>query len=734
MNFLPARRTLPPPVLSSRLSTDLRSIEALTSQPADLMDATLPWPAQWALLSQALIEQLYPEALQPLKVAFDLGGAVSMASFFAMCDQHKLFTGPDCVTNVNHLVEVLEGYKDNKAVAALRAASPSFSPSVATADLAPLLGFPPESPANNLTLPQLTQLVDLIASAPASARIGVVGMGGVGKSHLVAAAINEQRVRAQYSLIFWMGLGKQATTADRLALLGTFSAAVWPQQAPPVTDTVKKFALSMQVNWLHYKPPKPVLVVLDDAWSKEDADMFANVPVVIVLTTRTKSIATDAFRAASLLPLDPLPDAEQDRMLLALSGVAPDTDREARSAVRQRCGGLLLAISVVASMVRERAAEAPWRDALSLFDSNAIGTAPIQDDQTVYASLLTSGASLNEALAAQWTSLCVFPTAKWVSEGLVELFWRVAQPQMRRPDVHAQLAALFSRNLIEVKSKVGGRWSVRLHAMMRDALTWKLGDGRRPLADQFRKIAPLDMLRLMWREDSNERFDWPFLLPPGDTYKILASLRYEWKAIAPAQVAEWVRAAAEPECVVNLLTLNGSEAYAYPKEMWVAALKDIEPSVPVQMLEWCNLAAFVFVVDQRYARWPEVLEALQPAAVCGIVRAASLLLLPQPLDGYKRWPEVMELLQPADLHGLLANSLGAATGLSLLGKQGFARWDILEPAAVAAFLQHGGPGALETAYTLAKQGYTRWKEVDSITGPEIALQRTETQSGVCTIV
>lgn len=88
------------------------------------MQASLPdrWPVRWGTLCRDLIEQLPPEALDALRVNFNLRGATSVEHFFAITNRAETWTtGAVARDSLRDLADVLRPWERIEAVHALRA-------------------------------------------------------------------------------------------------------------------------------------------------------------------------------------------------------------------------------------------------------------------------------------------------------------------------------------------------------------------------------------------------------------------------------------------------------------------------------------------------------------------------------------------------------------------------------------------------------------------------------------
>lgn len=81
-----------------------------------------PWRVTWAGIVVRLVQQLPPEALAALKVAFNRFGAVSVNDFFEQLNREAHFTGNSKQVNLGILFHALHNWRDFSAVGELHRA------------------------------------------------------------------------------------------------------------------------------------------------------------------------------------------------------------------------------------------------------------------------------------------------------------------------------------------------------------------------------------------------------------------------------------------------------------------------------------------------------------------------------------------------------------------------------------------------------------------------------------
>lgn len=181
----------------------------------------------------------------------------------------------------------------------------------------------------------------------------IFGMPGVGKSSFTWRLV--EQVRDRYS-------GGQ--------LYVDFSAA-GPERPDAVGDVLTRFLLALGVAkdvvpsgiaekvslYRSMTAERPMLVVLDKVTEPAQVLPFRpNAPGSAVLVTSTDRLTDLLLDGAEPMPMEPLDDADAERMLVELSGRGIATEAEAVAALVRQCGGLPIALQVAAARLRARPA------------------------------------------------------------------------------------------------------------------------------------------------------------------------------------------------------------------------------------------------------------------------------------------------------------------------------------------------------------------------------------------
>jgi NB-ARC domain len=186
----------------------------------------------------------------------------------------------------------------------------------------------------------------------AVARVGLHGMGGIGKSVLASALAHDRKVREAFpDGIVWIGLGALPDLRARMqdahrALGGDGAVATEHEGKEKLKDLLRD---------------KAVLLVIDDVWRRGDADAFdvLGARCRALITTRDAGLLTSLGGVHHVLDL--LTEGESLRLLAVASGIEREALPGAALEVLGECGGLPLAVALAGGMVR---AGTPWTDLL----------------------------------------------------------------------------------------------------------------------------------------------------------------------------------------------------------------------------------------------------------------------------------------------------------------------------------------------------------------------------------
>jgi WD40 repeat protein len=387
----------------------------------------------------------------------------------------------------------------------------------------------PELPPHYLPRPaELDRLRALVVGEGSAAlgltgralRLGVQGMGGVGKSVLAAALARDEEVQARFpDGVFWVTLGQ---TPSLLSVQVELCRALGA--AGEVFAGVKEG----QARLGELLADRACLVVVDDAWSLEAVTALgATGPRGRVLvTTRDAGILMGLGAAGCDV------DVMEEGQALALLARWAEQDVEglpevAREVARE-CGRLPLALAMVAASVRGRPDR--WANALHKLQTADLGAIKRAFPDYPYPDLLKAIQVSVDALGPgdrEWyLDFAVFPEDVAVPEAVLVTLWKAGG--LEADEAQDVLDRLESASLLR-REEEEGRY--RLHDLQRDYVVKYAGapaalHGR--LVDAYAAVCPGGWAsgpedgyffgRLTWHMKAAGR--------PGEVRELL--LTYDW--------------------------------------------------------------------------------------------------------------------------------------------------------------------------------------------------------------
>ncbi|THG02381.1 hypothetical protein TEA_030013 [Camellia sinensis var. sinensis] len=268
----------------------------------------------------------------------------------------------------------------------------------------------------------LMKVMDLLSDDDGASRIGVWGMGGVGKTTLVKNLNNQLETAASsaqpFSIIIWVTVSKELD----LKRLQT--------QLLERLNLVVKAGESMEstASQLHERlqKEKRFLLILDDVWETIDLDYLdTDVEVDVLNEEESWQLFTqNAGKVAGIQHIEPI----------------------ARK-VSGECGGLPLAIIIIGASMRGKTTEALWHDALNALQRSVPRIKGIKDkDFEIEVKELVQ---------------C------WIAEGLVDDELRNCEDSMNRGIALAE--NLKDSCLLEEGITME---TVKMHDIVRDIALW----------------------------------------------------------------------------------------------------------------------------------------------------------------------------------------------------------------------------------------------------------------------
>ncbi|WP_045878179.1 NB-ARC domain-containing protein [Pseudofrankia sp. DC12] len=308
--------------------------------------------------------------------------------------------------------------------------------------------------------------------------VGLIGMGGIGKSTVARALVHDADVQERFpDGIVWVEVNPDPDVPGLVAAL----LAAFGDLAPPFT------AAEGTARLRRLLADAPCLVVLDNVWSP---GVLRAVPA----SGRTRLLVTarnrDAlFTASTVMDLGAADEPTAREVLAAYAGCTPARLPPEADAALDRCGGLVLALALVGGMVPEGT---PWGTVVDLLHQSDLGRLAgrfIDYPHTdLLAALNASGAALDPVAATRFRELAFFAGRGSVPAAVLRL-WAVTGGLVRL-EADELLRTLAHRSLVQVDRANGTADERRAAAQ---SLTSELsGDLLARLPEMIRFMGPAD--------------------------------------------------------------------------------------------------------------------------------------------------------------------------------------------------------------------------------------------------
>jgi WD40 repeat protein len=300
------------------------------------------------------------------------------------------------------------------------------------------------------------------------ARVGLHGMGGIGKSVLAAAVARDHRIREAFpDGIVWITVGQ---CPNLLALQRQAHQDLGGDGA--FADNQGRSALAELLT------NRAVLLILDDVWDRRDVHAFD------VLGPRCRALI--ATRDAGMLQslggpqhvLDLLTDAEAGNLLALSAGLAPSSLPSEAGAILAKCGRLALAIALCGGLLRRgmSAASIVQQFQQARIDRIADRHAIEPHHQSVWQAIHVSVAALPDNERQRFLELAVFPRDAATPAAAVATLWSHTG-HLDDWDADELLLALSERSLLTV-ANANDRGRIELHDLIHDYLRHATPDAR----------------------------------------------------------------------------------------------------------------------------------------------------------------------------------------------------------------------------------------------------------------
>ncbi|GMJ08204.1 RESISTANCE TO PSEUDOMONAS SYRINGAE 3, RESISTANCE TO P. SYRINGAE PV MACULICOLA 1 [Hibiscus trionum] len=316
--------------------------------------------------------------------------------------------------------------------------------------------------------------------------ISVVGMGGLGKTTLVANTFNKQVIKQHFDCCAWITVSQQYVVTELFKSMIKELHKKAKEKIDPAINLDSMSYRELLEALVNFLQPRRYLIVIDDVWS---TNFWHDINIAlppningsrILLTTRKEDVASFEFGAVNhILRLKPLSfDGSLTlfckKAFVGKSGQCPPYLESSASKLVAKCEGLPLAIVALGGLMASKNLIAEWNEVYNNLNRE-LSENDTYFERLKYISLL-SYHDLSYRLKQCFLYCCIFPEdyvikrkrliRLWMAEGFV-------QPQKETiPELVAEryLTELICRGLLQVISRNGsGRPDeCKMHDILRE--------------------------------------------------------------------------------------------------------------------------------------------------------------------------------------------------------------------------------------------------------------------------
>ncbi|KAL6137764.1 hypothetical protein ACLB2K_063053 [Fragaria x ananassa] len=344
--------------------------------------------------------------------------------------------------------------------------------------------FTNEDELVGIEAPKKVLMEHLVNGQQSQTIVSVVGMGGSGKTTLVAKIFNNDIVKRHFDCYAWVVVSQDYVIEDLFrSLIKQFHEAKKEKIPGEINGMSYRELVKILVDYLN---SKRYLVVLDDVW---DINVWAKIRVSlqdkqlgsrVVLTTRNNDIAKYAFGVVSVVyDIQPLGKENAWELFCKKAfsthpnkSCPPELETIARELVG-KCNGLPLAIVAMSGLMSSKKSFSEWRNAFNSLNWYLTNDPALGYMKTI---LLFSFNDLSYRLKHCFLYCSLLPEdysmkrkrliRLWIAEGFIEHVRGVT------PEVTADryLSELCYRSMLQVveRNEEGRPKKCRMHDVMRE--------------------------------------------------------------------------------------------------------------------------------------------------------------------------------------------------------------------------------------------------------------------------
>ncbi|GKV15917.1 hypothetical protein SLEP1_g26648 [Rubroshorea leprosula] len=306
-------------------------------------------------------------------------------------------------------------------------------------------------------------------------KLGVWGMGGVGKTTIMMHVYNELLREVKFKKVIWVTVSQ---TFEVCQLQEQIASCLEERLTEHQSTIIRAGTLSKMLE-----RHRPFVLILDNVWRGfELKDVGIPEPLVtngckLVLTTRSKEVTRilecEPIEVKTLSPEASLKlflDKVGDDVLLHDGGIK-ETLKSTLNCIVDECDGLPLAIVTVAGSMKGISDPRLWRVALNQLKEHTRNVLGTEDDE--FKALKFSYDCLKDQIKYCFLYCAMYPEDYkipkeeiiecWIEEGLIDV---METRQVMKDEGHAILRKLEDNCLLEFVKN--GKDCVRMHDVVRD--------------------------------------------------------------------------------------------------------------------------------------------------------------------------------------------------------------------------------------------------------------------------
>ncbi|KAL4353198.1 hypothetical protein GQ457_06G000900 [Hibiscus cannabinus] len=316
--------------------------------------------------------------------------------------------------------------------------------------------------------------------------ISVVGMGGLGKTTLVANTFNKQVVKQHFDCCAWITVSQQYVVTELFKSIIKELYDKAKEKIDPVINLDSMSYRDLMGELLNFLQPRRYLIVIDDVWS---TNLWQDISIAlpdsmngsrILLTTRKEDVASFEFGVVKhILPLQPLLFDESmalfcKKAFVVKGGQCPAYLVSSARKLVAKCEGLPLAIVALGGLMASKNTIAEWNGVYNNLHRE-LNENDTYFERLKYISLL-SYHNLSSRLKQCFLYCCIFPEdyaikrkrliRLWMAEGFVDPLNETT------PEVIAEryLTELICRGLLQVvrRNESGRPEKCKMHDILRE--------------------------------------------------------------------------------------------------------------------------------------------------------------------------------------------------------------------------------------------------------------------------